>query len=383
MATPLADLDDYPAARNCTYLDAASVAIMYRAAAETVIDWQRDLADYGTQHFTEAAEVEIFEALHGAAARLYNARPEDIAVASSETVLMSSVAWAVAPPAGTNIVGCDVAHPSTIYPWLRVARHTGCEVRWARGSDHYVSPDEIVRLIDDDTAVVCVSHVEYGGGQRYDLAALAEVAHAHHALLIVDATQSAGQCPIDVTATGVDALAGSAYKWLCGPFGVAALYVAPHLQTRLEPGLVGWRSHKDMWDFQADRLEYPDTAQRFEFGTMAYGNAAGLARAITNLVELGVERIFEHNLGIGAELIEGLETRGATIISPRDDDQRSSIVAARFEGYDMAAIAAGLKQADVMVSLRKDFIRFSPHLYNGSDDVGAALTAIDGVLASA
>ena len=49
----------------------------------------------------------------------------------------------------------------------------------------------------------------------------------------------------------------------------------------------------------------------------------------------------------------------------------------------MAAIAAGLKQADVMVSLRKDFIRFSPHLYNGSDDIGAALTAIDGVLASA
>ena len=52
---------------------------------------------------------------------------------------------------------------------------------------------------------------------------------------------------------------------------MAALYVAPHLQTRLEPGLVGWRSHKDMWDFQADRLEYPDTAQRFEFGTIAYG----------------------------------------------------------------------------------------------------------------
>lgn len=56
------------------------------------------------------------------------------------------------------------------------------------------------------------------------------------------------------------------------------------------------------------------------------------------------------------------------------------IVAARFEGRDMAAMAAGLKQAEVMVSLRQDFIRFSPHLYNGSDDIGAALEAIDGVL---
>ena len=380
MAKPLADLDDYPAARNCTYLDAASVAIMYRAAAETVIDWQRDLADYGTQHFTEAAEVEIFDALHDATARLFNARPEDIAVASSETVLMSSVAWAVAPPAGTNIVGCDVAHPSTIYPWLRVARHTGCEVRWARGRDHYVSPDEIVRLIDDDTAVVCVSHVEYGGGQRYDLAALAEVAHAHHALLIVDATQSAGQCPIDVAATGVDVLAGSAYKWLCGPFGVAALYVAPHLQTTLEPGLVGWRSHKDMWDFQADRLEYPDTAQRFEFGTMAYGNAAGLAKAITNLVEIGVDRIFEHNKALGDALILGLEDRNAQIVSPRNDDERSSIVAARFPGHDAADVARALGRENVVVSLRKDFIRFSPHLYNDADDVQKALQALDRII---
>lgn len=380
MAEPLANLDDYPAARNCTYLDAASVAIMYRAAAETVIDWQRDLADYGTQHFTEAAEVEIFDALHNAMARLYNARPEDIAVASSETVLMSSLAWAVAPPAGTNIVGCDVAHPSTIYPWMRVARHTGCEVRWARGRDHYVAPDDIYRLIDDDTAVVCVSHVEYGGGQRYDLKALAEVAHAHHALLIVDATQSAGQCPIDVAATGVDALAGSAYKWLCGPFGVAALYVAPHLQTTLEPGLVGWRSHKDMWDFQADRLEYADTAHRFEFGTMAYGNAAGLARAVENLVDIGVERIFEHNKALGDALIQGLEDRNAQLISPRDDDQRSSIVAARFPGHDAADVARALGQENVLVSLRKDFIRFSPHLYNDADDIQKALQALDRII---
>ncbi len=380
MAKPLADLDDYPAARNCTYLDAASIARRYRAAAETVIDWQRDLADFGTQHFTEAAEVEIFDTLHGAAARLYNARPEDIAVASSETELMSSVAWAVAPPAGTNIVGCDVTHPSTIYPWLRVARHTGCAFRWARGSDHYVSPDEVVRLIDDDTAVVCVSHVEYGGGQRYDLKALAEAAHAHDALLIVDATQSAGQCIIDVVATGVDALASSAYKWLCGPFGVAVLYVAPHLQTRLEPGLVGWRSHKDMWDFQADRLEYPDTAHRFEFGTMAYGNAAGLAKAITNLVEIGVDRIFEHNKALGDALIQGLEDRNAQIISPRNDDERSSIVAARFPGHDAADVARALGQENVQVSLRKDFIRFSPHLYNDADDVQKALQALDRII---
>ena len=378
--TGLVDPKDYPAAAKFTYLDAASIAIMYEDAAAAVIDWQRDLADNGTLNFDEEAELAIFDALHGAAARLFNAAPDDIAVASSATELMSSVAWAVAPGPDTNIVGTDITHPSTIYPWTRVARHTGSEMRWARGEDHYVRPDDVIALIDAQTAVVCISLVEYGGGQRYDLKRLAEAAHAHGALLAVDATQAAGQCPIDVAGTQVDALVCGAYKWLCGPFGVAILYLAPRLQGELEPGLVGWRSHKDMWAFQADRLEYADTARRFEFSTMAYGNAAGLAKAIENLVEIGVDRIFAHNKSLGDALIQGLEARNAQIISPRGDDERSSIVAARFPGHDPADVARSLGQANVMVSLRKDFIRFSPHLYNDTEDIEMALQALDRIL---
>ncbi len=113
---------------------------------------------------------------------------------------------------------------------------------------------------------------------------------------------------------------------------------------------------------------------------MAYGNAAGLARAITNLVEIGVDRIFEHNKALGDALIQGLEDRNAQIISPRNDDERSSIVAARFPGHDAADVARALGQENVQVSLRKDFIRFSPHLYNDADDVQKALQALDRII---
>ena len=109
---------------------------------------------------------------------------------------------------------------------------------------------------------------------------------------------------------------------------------------------------------QADRLEYADTAKRFEFSTMAYGSAAGLAKAVGNLVQIGVDRIFEHNQSLGDALIQGLEERSAQIISPWGDDARSSIVAARFPGHDPADVARSLGQANVLVSLRKDFIRF-------------------------
>lgn len=373
----LVDPEDFPASRESTYLNAASVALMFRGAEEAAVEWQRDLARSGTINFDEAAEEAAFEDLHRAAADLFSASPDDIAVAANSTELLASLAWAIAPPAGTNVVSTDVEFPSTLYPWARVSRHTGCEIRLARGEDGYVDPANLFDLIDDRTAVVCISHVEYGTGQCYDLGKLAEVAHANEALLVVDATQSAGAVPIDAEECGVDALVSAGYKWLCGPFGVAVMYLASHLQAELDPGIVGWRSHKNLWDLKADRLELPDTARRFEYSTMTYGCAIGLTRSIDYLVGLGIERIFERNLWLADLLIEGLEERSAEIVSPQGPGERTSIVSARFPGKDSSEIARQLNAARVVVSPRGDLVRFSPHLYNGPRDIQLAFEELD------
>jgi selenocysteine lyase/cysteine desulfurase len=198
--------------------------------------------------------------------------------------------------------------------------------------------------------------------------------------LVVDATQSAGAIPIDVQACPVDALISGAYKWLCGPFGAAFMYLAPHLQTKLEPGLVGFRSHKNMWDLDASRIDYPQSAQKFEFSTMAFGCAVGLTRAINFLDDVGVENIFQHNRQLADRLIEGLQTRGAVITSPLEDKSRSSIVRAHFENIGSNKIIQSLKRAGVFVSRRGNSIRFSPHLYNSMSDIDKALAEIDNIL---
>lgn len=375
--TPIVDPADFPAARTCVYLNAANVALMYRGADEATAAWQRDVAENGSNHFDEAAEEGVFDGLHHAAARLFNAAPDDIAGGSSATELLGSLAWAVMPAVGTNVVSTDIAFPSAVYPWMRVARHTGCEIRLVKARDGYVDPDELAARIDDDTAVVCLSHVEYRSGQRYDLARFADIAHARGALLVVDATQSAGAVPIDAPGSGVDAVVSGAYKWLCGPFGAAVMYVAPRLQTALEPGLVGFRSHKAIWDIRADRIEYPETARRFEFSTMAYGCAIGLTRAIEYLMHIGVERIFEYNKTLADHLIDGLHARGLEITSPRNASERSAIVTARAPGADSAVIVRKLKDANVRVACRQGIIRFSPHLYNTKTDIDTALDRIE------
>jgi selenocysteine lyase/cysteine desulfurase len=377
---PITDPNDFPGSRDSSYLDAANICLTYRGAQEATTEWFTELALKGAQTFDGAAEASVFDSLHVAAARLFNAQPADIAVGASATELLASLAWAVAPGPGSNIVGADVTFPSTIYPWARVARSTGSQVRFARATAGYVRPDDLIALIDTDTAVVCISEVEYSTGQRYDVTALAEAAHNHGALLIVDASQSAGAIPIDVAASGVDALVTASYKWLCGPFGVGFMYLAPHLQDKLDPGLVGFRSHKDIWDLDADRLELSDTASRFEFSTMAYGCAVGLAASIDYLIRIGIDRIFDRNLLLSAQLIHGLRERNADILPPRDSSERTSIVAARIPGADPSAIAEHLKSERIIVSSRRDAVRFSPHLYNDSADITAALDAIDRLL---
>ena len=371
---------DFPTANKFVSLNAANVALMYHGAHQAIIEWQDDVALNGSNNFDDNSEETVFRELHQVASRLINAVPEDIAAGSSATELLCSLAWAISPSKDQNVVSTEIVFPSTVYPWQRVASSTGCEIRLAKEKNNFIHIDEIITLIDQHTAVVCISHVEYGNGQTFDLHLLAEAAHEHGALLVVDATQSAGAIPIDVQACLVDALISGAYKWLCGPFGAAFMYLAPHLQTKLEPGLVGFRSHKNMWDLDASRIDYPQAAQKFEFSTMAFGCAVGLTRAINFLNDVGVENIFQHNRQLADRLIEGLQTRGAVITSPLEDKSRSSLVRAQFENIVSNKIIQSLKRAGVFVSRRGDSIRFSPHLYNSMSDIDKALAEIDNIL---
>lgn len=371
--------DIFPPAERHVYLDAASVGLSHKGGAEAISTWQNALAEEGTIAFDEQAEVECLDNLNEATARLFNATEDDIAVASSETVLMQSLAWAVMPEKNTKIVATEVTHPSTIYPWMRLADHTGAKVDWARADDSLtIDVDALEGMIDDSTSVVVLSHVEWGTGQVYDLKRFADKAHEHGAILVVDATQSAGQVAIDA-GTGVDAVATSTYKWLCGPFGTGMMYVSPKLQG-LNPGILGWRSHKDMWDFQADRLELIDTAKRYEFGTMAYGTAFGATESVRHLLDTGIDRIVAHNRSVSNHLIAGLKALGAEVLGPTNEADRSATVAARFPGKNSKDFARTLKQANVIASLRRDFIRFSPHYYNNIDDIDQGLAAIRAAL---
>jgi cysteine desulfurase / selenocysteine lyase len=379
----LAPREHFPHLDEVVYLNAGSIGLMPLPVQTAAAAFERDIWLRGTTGFDEAAEAGCLEEARTAAAELLHADPDDVAIVKSATEAFGMLAWWVRPAAGTNVVTIDIEHPSTAYPWLRVARETGAEARLVRVWDEpgALSVDRIAELVDDDTSVVAVSYVQYSTGYRLRLADVAEVAHAHGALLAVDATQAAGMAPLDVARDGADIVVAGGYKWLCGPFGAAVAWLSPELRERFDPPFVGWRSTVDPYTFDSRTMPVAPTARSMEYSTMGYGSAVALGGALRYVLDLGVERILAHDQALADRLADGLEQLGAVVLTPRDDDHRGGIVTARYPGRDGEEVAARLNDAGVIVSPRFGATRFSLHFFNDETDVDRALDAVERVLA--
>lgn len=373
---PLVSPSDFPSASTFCYLNAANVSLTYNKAKTANEKWFEDVSLNGSNNFTEKKEESAFDQLHKTAADFVRAEPYEIAGGSSATELLSSLAWSISPKRGENIVSTSSAFPSTVYPWSRVAATTGAEIRLAESKKGFSTTDAIRSLIDKNTSVVCISHTEFSNGYTYDLEKLSELAHKKGAILVVDATQSAGAIPIDVKKSRIDVLVAGSYKWLCGPFGSAFMYIRHNLAKRLNPGLVGFRSHKNMWDLDAARLRYNDNTSKFEFSTLAFGCILGLAESLHYLNGIGIENIYRYNFFLTDCLIDGLKKADAKIISSDRSKYRSPIITAKFKNKDSESMINDLRYAKIFVSQRKEWVRFSPHFYNTLDDIEFVISEI-------
>jgi cysteine desulfurase / selenocysteine lyase len=378
----LAPRAHFPHLDEVVYLNSGSIGLMPLPVQEAASAFERDIWLRGTTGFDEAAETGCLEEAREAAAELLHAQRDDVAIVKSATEAFGMLAWWVRPPAGTNVVTIDIEHPSTAYPWLRVARETGAEARLVRVWDDPAALrlDLVAEHVDADTSVIAVSYVQYSTGYRFVLSELAELAHAHDALLAVDATQAAGMAPIDVARDDVDVLVAGGYKWLCGPFGAAICWLRPELREQFDPPFVGWRSTVDPYTFDARTMPLAPTARSMEYSTMGYGSAVALGGALRYVLELGVDRVLAHDQELASRLANGLESLGAQVLTPREDAHRAGIVTARYPGRDGEAVAAQLNEAGVIVSPRFGATRFSVHFFNDERDVDRALETLSGML---
>ncbi len=366
-----------------TNLSYANVATTSPIAHRVSSEWADSLARGGAAEFDGEAEKNGMMPLRNASSKLLSCELGDVCVGSSATELMCSIAWAVPPRGGSNIVSTRSSFPSTVYPWARVAAESGAEVRLAEHDENlYTKPEDILSMIDEDTSIVALSHVEFSNGQRYDLQNFSDAAHSVGAIFVVDATQSMGMVPIDAYATGADAIVSSGYKWLRGTYGAAVGFFSPKILPGMNPGLVGFRSNSDLWDLRADRLDLPEDASKFEYTTIHFGAVHGLAAAIDELNKIGMENVWGHDLKLAECLIRGVEKMGVEVISPQSEAERSAIVSLRMPESESSEDVANRLQSEfsILVTSRSGMLRISPHIDNDIGDIESFIFALGEIL---
>jgi selenocysteine lyase/cysteine desulfurase len=244
------------------------------------------------------------------------------------------------------------------------------------------------KAIDDDTALVSVDYVSWLSGSREKIREIAELAHKRGALMVVDAFHALGVFPFNVKSDGIDVLVSGFYKWLCGPHGVACVYIEENLLEELDPAYLGWhgiegnvierlQGGRDPFDvpFSLRSAKPSHSAARFEWGTWATVSVKGAIEAMKFAIKNNPGYRFKIIRELKQELTGGLEKIGATFMTPTlESNPGGGIVT--FRAKKLGEIVAKLMKRKIIVSGRFGYVRVSPHFYNTEQEIERFLTAI-------
>jgi kynureninase len=242
--------------------------------------------------------------------------------------------------------------------------------------DVVVVPDDaaIVDAIDERTLLVPITHVLFKTAEIQDVAAIVRRAHELGAHVLLDAYQSVGIVPLDVSELDVDFAVGGSVKWLCGGPGNGWLYVRPDLAETLEPTFTGWQAHARPFAFEPE-LEYADGAARFLTGTPNVPALYAATAGYDLIEDIGIEPIRAKSLRQTQLLIELADAAGFEIGSPREPERRGGTVTVRTPEFE--AVHRELAARQILCDFRPAAgLRLGPHYYNTDDEVRHAVDQI-------
>ncbi|RLI08803.1 hypothetical protein DRO42_05665 [Candidatus Bathyarchaeota archaeon] len=373
--------EEFPILRYKTYLNSAAHGPALRRVWDAVQDWWRFRMDEDRGAQTPDAKRE--------AAKLLHADPEEICWVTRVSQGLNTVASMLDLGKGENIVVTDLAYPSNVYVWLPFRRQ-GVEIRRVRHREGRIETADFERAIDDGTRVVCISHVEWTCGLKYDVKALAEVAHDHGALLVDDAYQAVGAVDVDVHGEGIDFVVFGSEKWLCCPSFAGVLYVRKNLIDEFEPTYrlyskveeafregAPWErpEHDNIADYDKPLVR---GAEKFYRGCVSGDAVWGFHAALTYFNELGPESIGKRVRRLSGHLIDGLRELGVRVNTPLEPEERAGLVTYNTGRHELSLRSyRALLGSGIVVALRYQQgvggIRVSTHLFNTEEEIDRLL----------
>lgn len=327
------------------YLDnAATTWPKPEAVYEAVDRYQREIGSpNGRSGYREALDANaiVERARQGVAEVLGAEDPLQVAFGFSGTdVLNLAIRGLVRPSDHVVTTVCD--HNSVLRPLRALAETAEVEVSYVPcDGEGFVSPDDVRAALQPNTRLVAVVHASNVTGAVQPIAAIGRIVREHGALFLVDAAQSLGHLPLDVSTFDLDLVAAPGHKGLLGPLGTGVLYMRPGVEEELEPLRYGGTGSRSDEDRQPEEL--PD---KFEPGNHNLLGLAGLAAACEFLAKRSVAALHEHHTALTSRLLERLQTiDGVTIHGPQSTANRTSVVSITVDGYNPQELAAVLESA--------------------------------------
>ena len=365
----------FPITQRAIYLNHAAVSPLPTSTVQAIEKQLNDVRDNGSSNYR--SWIAVKDHARNLLANLLGARPEQIAFMRNTSDGLSTVANGLHWRPGDNVVTFSREFPANVYPWLRLRQAFGVEVRMCNEVEGRIDFNELARLVDNNTRVITISHVQYASGFRSDLERLGRLARRHDALLVADVIQSLGVLPLNVDDELIDVAAGASHKWLLAPEGVGYLYLSDRARERIEPTLVGWVSVTDPEDYNNFDQEWNEGTLAWETGTGAAALIHGLEASLELLLRTGPDVIAEYLENLTDLICERLGAKNYKVISSRVAGEKSQIVCIQHTGGLSAMRLYGtLKAQHIITAPRGDRLRIAPHFYNTTDEIHTLMDAL-------
>lgn len=297
---------------------------------------------------------------------------------------------------GDHVVATVAEHNSVLRPLEYLRQHMGITYSLAEcDSQGVVCPDSVEKLVHSRTRLMCLTHVSNVTGAVQPAKELGRICREHDLLYLLDAAQSVGHFPIDVSEVGCDLLAASGHKGLLGPLATGFLFLSERASATIRPLRQGGTGT------QSETIESPsELPYRLETGNLNSAGIMGLSAGVGYVSGMGWGPIQDHELKLSRQLIDGLSAIDSVRLIGHQSPRRTGIVSFEIEGTDPNQVAsildstfgiqvrAGLHCAPKMheslgTLSRGGTIRVSPGMFNTEQDVQNVVSAIQDITATA
>lgn len=358
---------DFPVLEDTAYLNSAAAGPIVRPAMEAATNFYREMMQEGDARWDEwLARREI---VRSRIAEFINADPEEIALTTNTSSGMNIIVDALAGRG--DVISCELEFPVSTITWL----HRGVRVNQIETVEGELRIEDVRRAMNERTAIICLSHVQYSNGFRINLEELGSNKNNH--ALVINASQSAGAFRIDVKQMQIDALCATGHKWLLAGYGSGFVYLSRRLLEETRSRAIGWLSVEEPYEMRNREFHVRrDAAARAEWGCPHFAGIFALGASVDYLMKLGTENIEQRVLALNRHLTERLNNEGWRVLSPlRNEDSRSGETLVAVERP--MRVVAHLARRNIAVTEKPQGIRISTHFFNNETDIERLITALN------